>query len=641
MSESASIHRAKEKTVKVNPTFAPPLHNILFGIIYISIAILVAIHLPPGTFDPESQIFIFVIGAIGIWRYSWWLIHLVRSVIYRIHTFPNIKRKALHNNHTPKEIFILVTSYRIDPIHTCQVYSSIIENCISCNIPTTIYASVSDRSDVDILSNIIEQSNPPSWLKIRYMFQRGDGKRSAMAEVLRAISRTIPQKDSLVVFMDGDILLTPNTLNRSIPYFHDPQLGALTVNNRAIVDGGPVTREWYDLRYAQRHMLMCSMALSERVLVLTGRYSVIRGDLATDRSFIEQIEADYVDHWRFGRLQFLSGDDKSTWYWLLRRGWKMLYLPDVEVHGFEKLPEPRRFVASSTSLMRRWYGNMLRTNGRAIALGPRPMGLFIWWCIVDQRLSVWTGLIGPTVAILLTIFIRPSFLLFYVFWVMMTRLTASLILGAQRGRMSFYWPVLLYYGQVVGALIKGYVSFRRNQQSWTRQGITAGHASAPSGRNWPHRVSLILHCGGLAAFVYGALLLLQILPAPLDRSAMASMSFETESGLNDDWWIAPIIRRSGRGASIELANDTLHIGQITLDAIAFTGTAAFVGQGRDSVVDMSASSAPSPEEPGGEVVRQYCEHGTQSCRIALGDNSVVTVINATLISAPSTVDQLP
>ncbi|MEZ5836727.1 MAG: hypothetical protein R3D03_13490 [Geminicoccaceae bacterium] len=66
---------------------------------------------------------------------------------------------------------------------------------------------------------------------------------------------------------------------------------------------------------------------------------------------------------------------RGTWFWLPRQGWEMLYVPDVVAYGFEELPDRHRFFASSIGLMRRWYGNMLRNNGRAIALGPRKMGL--------------------------------------------------------------------------------------------------------------------------------------------------------------------------------------------------------------------------------------------------------------------------
>src|SRR3546814_12786081 len=100
------------------------------------------------------------------------------------------------------------------------------------------------------------------------MYQRGDGKRSAMAEVLRAIVRSEPGPDALVVFMDGDIRLPASTFRRSMPFFLlEQDLGALTPNNRAVVTGSDVTKEWYDLRYAPLHLLIGTLSLSLRARV--------------------------------------------------------------------------------------------------------------------------------------------------------------------------------------------------------------------------------------------------------------------------------------------------------------------------------------------------------------------------------------
>ena len=90
---------------------------------------------------------------------------------------------------------------------------------------------------------------------------------------------------------------------------------------------------------------------------------------------------------------------------------------------------------------------------------------------MDQRLSIWTTLVGPTGALLLAISGRPDFIVVYLFWIMMTRLLAAALLGLARRRFSTLWPVLLYYNQIIGALVKIHVSFRTNQQKWTRQQI--------------------------------------------------------------------------------------------------------------------------------------------------------------------------
>ncbi|WP_447957931.1 glycosyltransferase [Vreelandella sp. EE7] len=482
------------------------LTTFLFGLALLIFAIS---QLPADVLSPESESFFFIIGAIAIWRYSWWAVQAVRSLLYNRLVFPNLRADAdeAGNQEKPPELFVLCTSYRIDERVNFQVYDALIREAHQYGVPTTIFASVSDRTDVDIITHVLEENDWPQNVSVRYMFQKGDGKRSAMAEVLRAISRCLPAPGSLLISMDGDILIEPDTLSRTLSFFlAQNDLGALTTNNRARVTGGDVTREWYDLRYAQRHLMMSSMSLSRRLLVLTGRYSVFRTDLATKPDFIELIESDHVDHWRFGSFKFLSGDDKSSWYWLLKNGWSMLYVPDVFVTGFEELPNRHRFFASSTDLMRRWFGNMLRISHRAIALGPRPMGMFTWWSLVDQRISMWTTLVGPTVVLLVTLFIRPSFFFTYVLWIMFTRGIAVSILAWQRGRFSWLWIPLIYYNQVWGAILKTYVSFRFNRQQWSRQGISAGEPDDPVAVRRQRRIGHALH-----GLFYGTLFLILVI----------------------------------------------------------------------------------------------------------------------------------
>ena len=495
------------------------LTTFLFGL---ALLIFVVRELPADVFSPESQSFFFIIGWIAIWRYSWWAVQAFRSLWYNRLVFPSLRAEADAAGHheKPPELYVLCTSFRIDQRVNFQVYDALIREAHQYGVPTTIFASVSDRTDVDIINHVLDDNDWPQNVTVRYMFQKGDGKRSAMAEVLRAISRCLPAPGSLLISMDGDILLEPNTLSRTLPFFiAQEDLGALTTNNRAKVTGNDVTREWYDLRYAQRHLMMSSMSLSRRLLVLTGRYSVFRTDLAIQPDFIELIESDHVDHWRFGSFKFLSGDDKSSWYWLLKNGWSMLYVPDVYVTGFEELPNRHRFFASSTDLMRRWFGNMLRTSNRAIALGPRPMGMFTWWSLVDQRISMWTTLVGPTVVTLVTLFIRPSFFFTYVLWIMFSRGIAVSILAWQRGRFSLLWIPLIYYNQVWGAILKTYVSFRFNRQQWSRQGISAGEPDDPVAARRQRRIGHALH-----SLVDGVLLFILVISTgdimPPDRTTM-------------------------------------------------------------------------------------------------------------------------
>ncbi|TFH85898.1 alginate biosynthesis protein Alg8 [Billgrantia azerbaijanica] len=637
-------HAPRDRSVA---SWAAEATTLVLGL---TLLVVVIDGLPLEVLSPASQSFFFAVGGVAVWRYSWWLVQAVRSTWYNRRVFPRLRAAAdaadaAGDAGRPPELFVLCTSFRIEPEVTFQVYSALVREAADYGVPTTVFAAIADRTDVDIITHVMEEQGWPENVELRYMFQKGDGKRSAMAEVLRAISRRLPAPGALLVSMDGDIRLEPGTLARSLPFFHiQPGLGALTTNNSAIVTGGDATREWYDLRYAQRHLVMSSMSLSRRLLVLTGRYSVFRADLATHPDFIDLVENDQVSHWRFGRFKFLSGDDKSTWYWLLKNGWRMLYLPDVYVSGFEELPDRKRFFASTTDLMRRWYGNMLRTSNRAIALGPRPMGIFAWWSLVDQRLSMWTTLVGPTMVVLVTLFVRPSFIFAYALWILFTRGIATLILAWQHGRYSLLWIPLIYYNQVWGAMLKTHVSFRFNRQKWSRQGISAGEPSDPIAVRRQRRMGLVLH-----GFAYGLMLFTLILASgvlmPPDRLAMTiareqpTVSREADASR----WFALRLADAPEGAPVRLPPGEFRLGERVVETLSGKDLPEQQDiRGTDNrlptTLIMSPALAARLEGPAGSRPAQGATCTTEApCRLAL-DQHTLTLVNVRLRVETATVD---
>lgn len=422
---------------------------------------------------PALGIYLGTVGAVAMWRYAWWLTHVVRATRYLRKTFPAL-RTAATNRALPRfsHVYAIVMSYDINPRHFFEVYKALINNAATYGAQTTIVASVTSQEDCVRLDMIHRACGSPSNVEILTQFQDGSGKRRAMAEALRAIRRRNPTSDSPVIFMDGDIMLERRAFEGTLSILSlRPDVSAVTTNNDAIVHGKRLTREWYKLRYAQRHLIMASLSLSERLLVLTGRFSVIRAEDAVDPEMIALIEEDGVDHWRHGRIKFLSGDDKSTWQFLLQRSRKMLYVPDVTAAGFETLPNNQGFLTGSSTLMCRWFGNMLRANGRALAVSPRKTGAFVWWTLLDQRLSMWTTLIGPTATALFALTVSPVYIAYYLLWTCLSRSTMSLVAGAAWGRWRPTWPLLMYYNQIWGAALKVFLLFRLDRQSWSRQGI--------------------------------------------------------------------------------------------------------------------------------------------------------------------------
>lgn len=455
-----------------------PLRTFLFDLggwlLYLSGLMALVLMLPPQAFDPGTRVFVFALGGLGMWRYSLRVMHFVRSMVFLHWAFPRQRRLANRAGDLamPSHVYLLVTSFRIDSLTTALVYQAAFEEAIECGVPTTVVASIVEMADQRLIISLWEHLDPPARCRLKIVRIPGTGKRDALAQGFRCISRDMPDDDAVVALIDGDTVLEKGVIARTAPFLRImPSVGALTTNEFCDVAGSYAMSEWHKLRFAQRHLNMCSMALTRRVLTLTGRMSLFRASIVVDPSFIDDVQHDSIEHWRLGNFRFLTGDDKSTWYSLMRLGWDTYYVPDASVRTLESPPDPRFFTASR-KLMFRWYGNSLRQNSRALKLGPRKLGWFTYYVLLDQRVLMWTGLLGLAMAIVASIKFSPIYMLTFLLWVGITRLVMSMLLLASGHRIGPAFPVLLYYNQVVGSFMKIFVFFRLDQQSWTRQKTT-------------------------------------------------------------------------------------------------------------------------------------------------------------------------
>lgn len=455
---------------------------VLTHLAYVSVVILLVAMVPAAALGEFQQVqsTIFIMGFLGTWRYSWAAINFTRAVIFRRIVHPKRKRKARRRfaeRPGRSHMYMLVTSYMVEPEVTLPVYRTVFRAASRARDGATIVASVVDGADERLIRQIYE-TQPEDMQNVHLIIDRikANGKRDALAKTLRILGSHSPTHRDILVFVDGDTMVPEDIWIESAPVFTDPKVGALTTDEAVIVDRENLFRDWFVLRFNQRQVMMCSMGLSKRVLTLTGRMSVFRADLATRPDFIQGINHDFLDHWRLGRVKFLTGDDKSTWFWLLKNGYEMVYLPDVQSTSYEGQPRPT-FFDSSKTLMVRWFGNMIRTNGRALKLPPKRIGKFTWWSILDQRVSMWTTLVGPITVGLAALMVTPAVLPLYVAWVLTTRYIFCVVISLFRGTwFPVTHPPILYFSQVVGAALKTYVMFRMDKQKWTRQSSGSGGA---------------------------------------------------------------------------------------------------------------------------------------------------------------------
>ncbi len=451
--------------------------------LYFAICLLCVLVLPNSIWDVETRAITLVIGTLGVWRYGWWFTHAFRAFLFGRFVYSKMRRQGEEvwaAGWRPRHLHFMMTTYKEHRSITEKVVRSILREVRQSDVPATIWLGSSDRFDEDIIEDFLGREAGDLDLTLRIIRQNVPGKRAAIGLVLRAMCRLPIEKDDLIVFMDGDFILGEGAIRRCMPLFHiDPKLEACTTDEEVICIGPRWIETWLKMRFAQRRIAMQSHAMSNRVLTLTGRMSVFRAKHLLQHEFIRLLEADHLEHWLWGKFRFLSGDDKSTWYYMLKHNARMTYVPDALGYTVEVIEGSGldRMVQN----FRRWSGNMLRNGARAIRLGPKRMPFFIWWCLVDQRLSMWTMLVSPVLAVLATAIQGISYAISYVIFIAVSRMLLSLFLYSYSRCIHMAYPWILFFNQLINASVKVYCIFRLSKQRWTNRG---NQSAGMDGASW-------------------------------------------------------------------------------------------------------------------------------------------------------------
>jgi glycosyltransferase Alg8 len=203
---------------------------VIFGA-YVAVLLGLALNAPAALWNPEHRAFFLVVGALGLWRYAWNLFHLARSAWYRGVTFPRWRRlvdrlEAVAAGEAGAggalrvpQVFVVVTSYRIRAETSALVFEAALREAVAYGRPATIVASVVEQGDQRLVKAVFARLTPPPGVRLLLVRARGTGKRDALALALRAIGRLGPEPDAAVILQDGDAVLPPGCLARTLPFF--------------------------------------------------------------------------------------------------------------------------------------------------------------------------------------------------------------------------------------------------------------------------------------------------------------------------------------------------------------------------------------------------------------------------------------
>ena len=482
---------------------------ILPAAFYLSIAFLIGYIYWPYFYYVKNGVLI-TVSIIAIWRYSLLLIKYTRALIYSYIFFPKLKKEAMEINEFPNHIYFIIPSYKEEPWVSREVFTALFSELNRIPSNATLIVSVGSDEDEKIITTLYEDYPLKDGVDLTILRQ-SEGKRVAMGHSLRAAARhwndlPVQDKNSVTILMDGDSYISVDTLKNTIPFFKtNPKLGALTTNEVAYIHTkSNWYKDWFNLKFGQRHVLFQSQALSKKVLTLTGRFSMFRTSIVMQEDFIHNVENDILVNPYYGKFRFLMGDDKSTWFYLMKHNYDMLYIPDVVVYSLES--RNGDFFKITTSLPFRWYGNTLRNNERARKLKHIPP--FIRYLLYDQIFSMWTPLAGIVGMTYLAIFVDFVYLPMYIAWVLIVRTFQMFIIVLGGHPVSFRTIPLMLYNQWVGAIIRINAYFHLSSQKWSKN---SGEVQTADGNIAPIRHWLAPYFSNIRMYFFVALFLFSML----------------------------------------------------------------------------------------------------------------------------------
>lgn len=417
--------------------------------------------------------------AVGIWGIIRWglkFINILRVLIYRRIYYPMLRRKNKGIKGDIKEINVIVPTYKEKDWITYAVFKSISIETAKTDIPVNIVVNTSDEGDINNINETLKEFPLKNNTKLVIIRQQGKGKRNALAESLKYIQEHADRENGVVIFMDGDSIWGEDLLLKTIPFFeNNPKTGGLTTDEELVSFGSEFYNRWFDHRLALRDYYMSSHALSKRLLCLTGRFSLVRSELALRPEFIEMVEDDHIHHWLWGRIKFLGGDDKSTWFWVYKNGHKVgkpdfIYVKDALVYTIECIDNENGYIRAHQNL-KRWFTNTARNNTRSMMILPFFRApFFIWLAIVLQRLTMFTNFFGIATAVTLSIVLDPIFIPAFLYLTIIGALFSTLMFSINRKRLLFWGPLIHINNQWIGNFIKLWAFSHIAQQKWAHRG---------------------------------------------------------------------------------------------------------------------------------------------------------------------------
>src|SRR3989344_4679690 len=378
-------------------------------------------------FDRYS--FLVPLGAIGIWRWSVWIM----KEILGLHYHPKTKEYNA-------KVSIVTPVYNENPKVFTQALGTWKENN-----PAEIIAVI-DYTDLTCIE--IFKKFKKTFSGAVLIITKIPGKRPALADGVRIA------KSEIVALVDSDTIWGKDVLRNGLPPFADRMVAGVATY-QSVLHPKTFAQKIFDiqldLRY--RHEYPFLAASGDALVCLSGRTAFYRHEV------ILPMLSDLVNEKFLGK-PVISGDDKRLTYLVLAAGWKVAYQNTSHVYtpGMSSL---REYLKQRL----RWTRNSLRADLAAILSGwplRHPALLFFQ---VDKFLQSFVIILSPIyffVSLYLHLWVAA--LVISCWWIVSRSIKIYPYLS-RNPKDILILPGYVLYSFLAG-IVKIYALFTLNTQSW-------------------------------------------------------------------------------------------------------------------------------------------------------------------------------
>lgn len=389
-------------------------------------------------------VFYWPLGAVGIWRWSVWLIKKWYAGHYQAPT-----------GHFEAPVAVVTPVYNEDPMIFERALTSWKENGV---VEIVAVIDYTDETCIAIFKKFSE-----SLAGARLVVTKIPGKRPALADGVRVVTQPF------VALVDSDTIWGPGTRAAAVAPFADPKVGGVATR-QSVLEAQTLPQRVFNSQLTMRYLEELPFMVARGGTVITcisGRTAFYR------RAAILPLLDDLV-HETFGGQPVVSGDDKRLTYLVESAGWRVAFQQSAHVYT-PGMRTWRTFLKQRVRWSRNsWRADLRTLTQRWVWQHPR-FALYL----LDRAVQPFAQTLAPLFLVVGVYFQQWLPIFIIVSWWHIGRAIRMWPVFKRRPQEIFRLPLYVLINFFIGVM-KIYALVTLNRQGW----MTRWHSSRLPQLKW-------------------------------------------------------------------------------------------------------------------------------------------------------------